>query len=108
MQEDYSPLLEDDSLQYVFKGHEPVKRKIVTAANLHVETGLIFVGARHFSKAMNAQMRAAGITDKKFEQGFIDQYDQFLNRADAKRIAIKNGQPLIGSDWGVLYSENLH
>lgn len=109
-QNDYSVHVTDDSLQYITKDHPPKKRKIVTAANLHKKTGLVLVGARHWSPAMIKQAKACGIkpSDASFEQGFIDQYDQWLSREDAKRIAIKNGQPLIGEDWGVLFSENLH
>jgi hypothetical protein len=114
MQENYSPWLKDDCYQYINDEISPVKRKIVTAANLHVSSGVILVGARHWSKAMIAQAKAISIKpnsmfDGEFIQGFIDQYDQFLNREDAKRIALANGQPLIGSDWGKeLFSENLH
>lgn len=113
-QKDYSPLVTDDRYQYITEGIAPVRRKIVTAANRHTETGLLLVGARHWSKAMTAQAKAFGIKPDdmlcdSFEQGFIDQYDQFLTRKDAKRIAISNGQPLIGDDWGdELFSENLH
>lgn len=108
MQNDYSVYLEDDCYQYITQGYEPVKRKIVTAANLHRKTGVMLVGARHWSPAMIKQVEAMQIDDKDFEQGFIDQFDQFLTRADAKRIAIKNEQPLIGENWNVLFSENLH
>lgn len=113
-QKDYSPLLTDDCYQYITKDIAPVKRKIVTASNRHVPSGLLLVGARHWSKAMTAQAKAMSIKpddmfDAEFEQGFIDQYDQFLSRVDAKRIALANGQPLIGQDWGdELFSENLH
>lgn len=113
-QKDYSPLLTDDCYQYITKDIGPVKRKIVTAANRHKITGLLLVGARHWSKAMTAQVKAAGLKPENmmsedWEQGFIDQYDQWLSRTDAKRIALKNGQPLIGADWGdELFSENLH
>lgn len=113
-QRDYSPLLADDCYQYITADIAPVKRKIVTAANRHVETGVLLVGARHWSKAMSMQAKAIGIKPgsmicDSFEQGFIDQYDQFVSRKDAKRIALANGQPLLGKDWGdELYSENLH
>lgn len=113
-QENYSVLLSDDCYQYICEGISPVKRKIVTAANRHTGTGVLLVGARHWSKAMTAQAKAMGIKPdslvcESFEQGFIDQYDQWLSREDAKRIALANGQPLIGEDWGdELFSENLH
>ena len=114
MQQDYSPLLTDDCYQYITKDFAPVKRKIVTAANRHTKSGVLLVGSRHWSKAMTLQAKAIGIKPSSmacgsFEQGFIDQYDQFLSRVDAKRIAIANGQPLIGQDLGdELFSENLH
>jgi len=110
-QEDYSVLLTDDCYQYITKDCQPKKRKIVTAANLHIETGVMLVGSRHWSPAMMAQGKAMNLkmnTDRTFKQGFIDQFDQFISREDAKRIAIANGQPLIGKDWHVLFSENLH
>lgn len=113
-QKDYSVLLTDDCYQYITKDIPPIKRIVVTAANRHVRTGLLLVGARHWSKAMTAQAKACQIKpldmlDDEFEQGFIDQYDQFMSRKDAKRIAKQNGQPLIGEDWGdELFSENLH
>lgn len=108
VQKDYSPCIDDDSLQYITSGYSPVKRYIVCAANRHKSTGVMLIGSRHWSKAMHQQCDMMNLDDKQFEQGFIDQYDQFLNREDAKRIAIKNGQKLIGKDWGVLYSENLY
>lgn len=108
MQQNYSIYLKDDCFQFITKDHDLVKRKIVTAANLHKHTGIILVGARHWSPAMIKQLEAMQIDDKDFEQGFIDQFDQFISRVDAKRIAIKNEQPLIGENWDVLFSENLH
>lgn len=109
-QKNYSVWLENDCYQYITATHGPVKRKIVTAANLHTETGTLLVGARHWSPAMIKQAKACGIkpSDSHFEQGFIDQYDQWLSREDALRIATANEQTLIGEDWGVLFSENLH
>lgn len=108
-QKTYSVWLENDCYQYITDTHGPVKRKIVTAANLHTKTGALIVGARHWSPAMLAQAKRMCIKPSSdWEQGFIDQYDQFLTREDAKRIAIANEQPLIGEDWGVLFSENLH
>ena len=109
-QKDYSPWLENDCFQYITKDHAPVKRKIITAANRFRTTNLVLVGARHWSPAMREQARAMGAEcGDDWQQGFIDQYDQFLSREDAKRIALANGQALIGDDWGrELFSENLH
>lgn len=111
MQKEYSPLLSDEAMQYICEGIKPVKRIIVTAAN-KLEDGLIIVGVRHWCPLMHSMADRLNLTVKetaRAEQGFVDQYGQFLDRVTAKRIAIKNEQPLIGEDWGdELFSENLH
>ena len=108
-QQDYAPYLLDDSKQYITEEHPPVVRHIVCAANRHCDSGILLVGSRHWSKTMVGQWEAMNIErGSGFDQGFIDQYDQYLSRDDAKRIALKNGQPLVGDDWGQLYSENLY
>lgn len=108
-QEDYSPYLEDDSKQFTREEFPLVNRTIVAAANKSGD--IMLVGARHWDKVMTAQFKALANPPKSstFDQGFIDQYGQYLSRVDAKRIAIKNGQPLILEDWGdELFSENLY
>lgn len=113
-QEKWTPLEGDISKMYVGEEYDPVPRKVVTAANYCRRYNIMLVGARHWSKAMHAQadviMRVyTDIKPSEWEQGFIDQFDQFLTREEAKEVALKNGQPLIGDDWGdQLYSENLH
>lgn len=114
-QKNYSPWLEDISKQYITPEIDPVPRRVVTAANFHEGEYILLVGARHWSKAMHNQLetinesRDIPVRSREFKQGFIDQYDQFMTREEAKYVALKNGQPLIGEDWGnELYSENLH
>lgn len=111
-QKDYSPWLFDKCFQFITKDINPVKRRIVAAACRCKETGIVFVGARHYSPAMRMQIKAAlgnvGLS-ADMDQGFIDQYDQYIDRVTAKEIAMKNGQHLQGEDWGdELYSENLY
>ena len=103
--------------------------RVVTAANRHKETGLIIVGTRHFDKLMRAQIfalqgfdatkAAAGEWDgmsssvdwKDLDQGFVDNYGDFLTREEAWYIADHNGQ-IINQELygrvGYLYSENIH
>ena len=109
-QKDYSPLLSDHSKQFITADEPPIKRKIIAAANLHPETGLLLVGARHWSPAMRKQYTSLKYipNNASFMQGFIDQFDQFVTRDDAKEIATINKQNLIGKDWETLYSENLY
>lgn len=107
----YSPYLKDTSKQYINENYDPVPRYIVAAANYHEELDILLVGSRHWSKAMVNQFKNMNLEARggEFLQGFIDQYDQFVTREEAKDICIKNGQKLIGEDWGNdLYSENLY
>lgn len=88
---------------------DDVKTWIVCAANRSPE-GLIFCGSRHFSNAMYAQIKAAGVSPHSTEQGFIDQFDRFWTREQAYEIMKITGQPMLHEDeWGPqLYSENLY
>lgn len=80
-------------------------RRIVCAANRHRVTGHIICGARHWDKVMRSQTQEY----KGWEQGFIDQFGDFLNRQDAWRIAEDQGQiRRTVSTPGTLYSENLY
>ncbi len=46
----------------------------------------------------------------EYEQGFVDQFMRFYTRAEAWKVAKKNGQIVrrVGGDEGELYSENLY
>ena len=83
-------------------------RRIVCAA-IKGKDGTIICGARHFDVIMrahaNANYRGYGV-----EQGFIDNFGEFLNRKDAYNIALSTNQilyPLPGRE-GTLFSENLY
>ena len=82
---------------------------VVCAAN-RLASGLIVCGARHHDAVMNEQIRAAGETHIGEEQGFIDQFGNFLTREDARTIALENGQikKRCGGDSVRLFSENLY
>jgi hypothetical protein len=83
---------------------------------------MIVCGARHFDPIMRATIKAMGMATVGWEQGFIDQYDNFLTRKEAWTIADKMGQirrptgfedflharPTKIGDDGNLFSENLY
>ena len=90
--------------------------RIVCAANKYNTT--IVLGARHFDKIMQAQIRqldgpCALIDWNKSQQGFMTNMGVFVNRNQAWKIAEKAGQiaERCGgdeADGGTLYSENLY
>jgi hypothetical protein len=89
---------------------------VVCAACKRGET--IIAGARHFDKVMVSQIKA--IEGKlipgggsNWEEGFIDQFGDFLTREEAMGIAIAGGQKVdieygCGGDHTTLYSEGLY
>jgi hypothetical protein len=85
---------------------------IVSAAML-MEDGLIVPGVRHFSPDMRSILRLI-YPDKKYhlkvkQQGFIDNYGNFLTREAAWEIAKQNNQIRYDvSCPGELFSENLY
>ena len=80
--------------------------------------GIVIIGARHFDSLMNDAIDRFFNPDEflqlqrlnKVEQGFIDQYRNFYNRAEAKKIAEAQGQIIrsCGGDFNELFSENLY
>ena len=114
IQKPYSPLLSDNSKQFIIKVNDPQRRKIIAAANKLGDSGVLLVGARHWDLVMHRQFEAMkdslGLSSHAtcIKQGFIDQYGQFVDRKEALEIAHKNNQELIGKDWPELYSENLY
>lgn len=86
-------------------------RRVVCAANRSPD-GLIVCGARHWDKLMRAQAVAAGYSPpfSKWEQGFIDQFGDFMTREEAWKVAHDQGQfrRRCGGDESELYSENLY
>jgi hypothetical protein len=95
---------------------EKPQQVVVCAACRRGET--ILAGARHFDKVMSSQIIAidgglfpgGGVG---FEEGFIDQFGDFLTREEAMKIAIAAGQKVdikrgCGGDKEILYSEGLY
>jgi hypothetical protein len=99
----------DDITQVYISDTHSVQREVVCAA---IRVGdIILCSARHWDPLMRAQAKAMGIkgTDNRQEQGFIDQYGQFMDRKEGKIIALASGQRLRCPDIGTqLYSEDLY
>lgn len=92
--------------------HKLAPARIVCAANLYA-CGTVVTSARHHDALMNKTAKALGLKGTPREQGFIDQFGNFLSRCDAWVIAEAQGQirRRVGGDstnGGTLYSENLY
>ena len=93
-----------------------IPRHIVCAAICFDD--LIVVGVRHYDDFMREQIEDAKnngtlvkLNRAKEEQGFIDQYGQFVNRTDASYIVVMNKQQLRDSNIKIgdeLFSKNLY
>ena len=99
-----------------------VIRRVVCAACEY--DGVLILGARHWDKAMNQQYDMMRNSKKwreyscvpsgaLFKQGFIDQFNVFMDRKEAMQVAIAAGQPVdiergCGGDSETLYSEGLY
>lgn len=97
-------------------------RVVVCAANRSRVSGKVIAGARHWDSIMRQQVEwldpekhnGRRMPDEwaGAEQGFIDQYGQWMTREEAWKVAesanqIKHPNP-DGLDIGTLYSENLY
>lgn len=96
-------------------------QRVVCAAN-RMPDGTMFIGARHWDMHMHRQAdmykKLHNIQEKtlaKVEQGFIDQFGNFLTREEAWKVARKNKQIVrlcssetLDDEEGYLFSENLY
>jgi hypothetical protein len=75
---------------------------------------VIFCGPRHFDETIRKQIDAARMMHlaRDMEQGFIDQYGNFLTREEAMQITKRTGQIVhLSRQAGItdeLYSEGLY
>lgn len=91
------------------------ERRVVCAAN-RLHDGRLLIGARHWDELMVAQSemlrgRYTGRQIVEAQQGFIDQWGNFLSRAEAWMVASAADQILRrgpGFDGPELFSENLY
>ena len=92
--------------------YRPGKRRVVCAANKFPD-GTLILGARHWDPLMRATFKKL-YSDRHEsgleQQGFVDQYQNFMTREEAWIVAMEAGQIIrrVGGDEGCLYSENLY
>ena len=91
--------------------YRPGKRRVVCAANKFPD-GTIILGARHWDPLMRATFKKLYIDRHEAgleQQGFIDQYQNFMTREEAWVVAMEAGQIIrrVGGDDDCLYSENI-
>lgn len=93
-------------------------QRVVCAAN-KLPGEILLIGARHWDQHMVRQLKILKSAGYEFyvgseEQGFIDQFDNFLTREEAWKIAKRQNQIIricsdpIETENGMLFSENLY
>lgn len=86
--------------------------KWVVCAACRWPDGHIISGIRHYSPDMRLSIALQGYNPVEvgIEQGFIDNYGNFLTRQEAYKIAVENKQyrPYEPFTPGTLYSEDLY
>lgn len=117
----------EDSLSFIYRGNDddmfkplhndvafvlttvgPMKRQVVCAANKFGD--LIVLGVRHFCPLMRQTLRLLKIKGTEpHEQGFVDQWGNFMSRKEALYVLRSNGRFIPDRDFtDELYSENLY
>lgn len=96
-------------------GIEKPQAVVVAAACKHTKSDLMCISARHWDKAMNMQWRNLrpifhDIT--AWEDGFINQFGEFLTRSEAMKVVKASGQSFDsernGGEGRILFSEGLY
>jgi len=88
-------------------------RRVVSAANLMAD-GTIVMGIRHCCPQMILQAKMMGYSADDLAisgQGFVDNYNNYISRLEAFKIALRKGQLLEPHQQGTLknlYSEDLY
>jgi len=90
------------------------QRRVVCAANrCRHDHNIVILGVRHFDNHMHKQMEMLDLDEFDFtseDQGFIDNFGVWMDRKEAYKLAIENGQRIYrcGGDSKKLYSENMY
>lgn len=108
--EQYDKIKKEEEFMSDWKPDYSVTPQVIVCAAIHKD-GRIITGARHFDGLMRGQILASEGFDfwRSADQGFVDQFGQFLTRKEAWKIAKEMNQ--IKKDVsieGTLYSENLY
>lgn len=103
--ENYKPLPNDCTI--VYAAGKFIDRQVVCAANKYGD--LIVLGVRHHCPIMNKTLDLIGIDAFTKEQGFVDQWGNFMTRKEALLVLQTNGRWIRDEDYSdELYSENLY
>jgi hypothetical protein len=100
-----------ENLAEVFIPNGTAKRQVVCAANRYVVNGekVVILGVRHHCPLMNKMLDLVGIDWHTREQGFVDQWGNYMNREEALFVLKTNGRWIRDEDYSdELYSENLY
>lgn len=102
----FKPAEHDITLVNVPSGF--TKRQVVCAANKWDD--LIVLGVRHFCPIMSDMCERLGVSGRvEHEQGFVDQWGNFMSRKEALLVLKTNGRFIRDDDYlDELYSENLY
>lgn len=90
--------------------YEVTPRRVVCAANRRESDGWMVCGARHWDKVMRSQLDGKKSEHDHWDQGFIDQFGDWMTREEAWVVAVDQNQirRRCGGDGELLYSENLY
>lgn len=85
-------------------------RRVVVCAAIRNSKGDIICSPRHWDALMREQVVKADADWSRAEQGFVDQYGAFMDRAEARMVAWSANQVVrrCGGDEAELFSENLY
>ena len=87
-------------------------RTVVCAANKYHPCGTIVLGIRHYCPLMRQSVKALGVPLRDEEQGFVDQWGNFMSREEAWFVLETNERGRINKDRngckGTLYSKGLY
>ncbi len=91
--------------------NDRTQRRVVCAAIRKGDT--LICGARHFDQTMHQQIERMHFNDPRFmrdaEQGFVDQWGEFMTREEAYMVARERGQFLADPiHKTALFSEDLY
>jgi len=113
----YKPCKEDKALVNVPNGVQ-IKRRVVAAANKYYDT--IIVGIRHYCPIMHSvidnmdkekwkHLKTARGVVGQYDQGFVDQWGNFMTRKEAGNVVKANGQWVRNKDYDpdYLFSEDV-
>lgn len=77
------------------------QRRVVCAAmRLNRKPHHVIASPRHWDQFANAQVKLSHYNWRAAEQGFIDQFGQFMTRPEAYQVALAAGQILYGPHLG--------